>query len=374
VKGRVKAETRGLRVGMTSTISIDGSYGEGGGQILRSTLALSAILGRPVQLRNIRSGRRKPGLQPQHLASVHALARITGAEVRGAELGSTTLHFAPGPVAGGSFRFEIATAGAASLVFQTVIAPLVFARTPSVLTLTGGTHVPWSPPAPYVSEIFLPAVARTGVVAEWRVRTAGFYPRGGGEVEAIVQPLATLDPLDLADRGRLVRLAGVSAVAKLPRRIAERQADRARRRLADAGYDLSVEIAELDAVSPGDSLFLWAEFERSRAGFGALGERGKPAEQVADEAAEELVRFLDQGAATDPHLADQLVLFMGLASGRSVLTTSRVSHHLLTNVWTVKQFLPVDVSLEGQLGEPGRLSIGGLGIVSSSAAMFQAIA
>ncbi len=353
---------------MTSVITIDGSYGEGGGQIVRSALALSAIVGRAVKVTKIRAGRRKPGLQPQHLASVRALARIAGADVRGAELGSTSLYFAPGPISGGSYRFEVATAGAASLVFQTVIAPLALARTPSFLTFTGGTHVPWSPSAPYISEILLPTVARMGVLATWRVHRAGFYPKGGGEVEAVVQPLATLDPLHLSDRGPLVGLRGVSAVAKLPARIAERQADQARRRLAEAGYDLSVEIAALDAISPGDSLFLWAEFGRSRAGFGALGERGKPAERVADEAAEALAGFLAQDAATDPHLADQLVLFMGLANGRSVLTTARVSHHLLTNLWTIQQFLPVHISLEGQLGEPGRLSIGGLGIVESSRA------
>jgi len=349
-------------------VRIDGSHGEGGGQILRSALALSAILGRPVEVTKVRAGRRNPGLQPQHLASVHALARITGAEVRGAELGSTALHFTPGPISGGSYRFEITTAGAASLVFQTVIAPLAFANTPSFLTFTGGTHVPWSPSAPYVSEILLPTVARMGVVATWRVRRAGFYPKGGGEVEAVVQPLVSLDPLDLSDRGPLVRLRGESAVAKLPKRIAERQAEQARRRLAGAGHALDIEIAELDAISPGDSLFLWAEFERSRAGFGALGERGKPAEQVADEAADALLGFLARDAAIDPHLADQLVLFMGLANGRSVLTTAEVSRHLLTSFWTIQQFLPLQMSLEGGLGEPGRLSIGGAGVVQSSKA------
>jgi RNA 3'-terminal phosphate cyclase (ATP) len=349
-------------------VRIDGSHGEGGGQILRSALALSAILGQPVEVTKIRAGRRNPGLQPQHLASVHALARVTGAEVRGAELGSTSLHFTPGPISGGPYRFEVATAGAASLVFQTVIAPLAFAGTPSFLTFTGGTHVPWSPPAPYVSEIFLPTVARMGVVATWRVHRAGFYPKGGGEVEAVVQPLARLDPLDLSDRGPLARLRGISAVARLPGRIAERQADRARRRLGGAGYDLDVQVAGLDAISPGDSLFLWAEFERSRAGFGALGERGKPAEQVADEAADALLGFLARDAATDPHLADQLVMLMGLANGHSVLTTSEVSRHLLTNLWTIQQFLPLQMSLEGRLGEPGRLSIDGAGVVQSSRA------
>jgi RNA 3'-terminal phosphate cyclase (ATP) len=343
-------------------LTIDGSYGEGGGQIVRSALALSAVLGRPVEIVKIRAGRKTPGLQPQHLASVRALAQITGAEVRGAELGASMLHFVPGPISGGSHRIDIGTAGAVSLVFQMLLAPLAFAQTPSCVTLTGGTHVPWSPPAPYLSEVFLPIAAQAGLVATWQVQRAGFYPRGGGEVRVALHPLKVLAPLDLSDRGKMVRIRAVSAVAGLPRRIAERQADRVRRRLGDAGYEVETEIAELEANCPGDSLFVWAEFERSRAGFGTLGARGKPAEHVADEAADALLAFLTSGAGTDPHLADQIVLLMALASGRSVLTTSRVSQHLLTNLWTIRQFLPLMISLEGGLDEPGQLIVEGAGI------------
>jgi RNA 3'-terminal phosphate cyclase (ATP) len=194
------------------------------------------------------------------------------------------------------------------------------------------------------------------------MQRAGFYPRGGGEVRVVVQPVAALAPLDLSDRGKLLRIRAISAVSGLPRRIAERQADRLSRRLGNAGYEVEIEIAELEASCSGDSLFLWAEFERSRAGFGALGERGKPAERVGDEAADALLAFLAGGAATDRHLADQIVLLMALASGRSVLTTAQVSQHLLTNLWTVRQFLPVLTSLEGRMDEPGRLTVEGAGI------------
>jgi len=347
---------------LSAVLTIDGSYGEGGGQIVRTALALSAILGRPIELVNIRAGRKNPGLQPQHLAGVRALAQITGAQVRGAERGSPALHFSPGLISGGSYRIDIGTAGAVSLVFQMLLAPLAFARTPSYLTLSGGTHVPWSPPAPYLSEVFLPVAAEAGFIATWQVRRAGFYPQGGGEARVAVQPLTTLAPLDLSDRGRLLRIRAVSAVAGLPRRIAERQADQVNRRLGNAGYKVETEIAELEASCPGDSLFLWAEFECSRAGFGTLGERGRPAEWVADEAAEALLTFLAGRAATDRHLADQLVLLMALAPGRSVLTTAQVSQHLLTNLWTVQQFLPLRVSHEGRIGEPGRLTIEGAGV------------
>lgn len=350
-------------------LTIDGSYGEGGGQILRTALAFSAILGRPVELVKIRGGRKNPGLQPQHLACVRALAEIAGAEVQGAERGSPHLRFRPGPITGGSRRFDVGTAGALSLVFQTILAPLACATTPSSLTMTGGTHVRWSPSAPYVSEVFLPITARMGVLASWQVQRAGFYPRGGGEVRAAVQPSMRLAALDLSDRGKMLAIRGLSAIARLPRRIAERQAAHVRRRLAEAGYPaVEIEIQELDAACPGDALFLWAEFERSRAGFGALGERGKPAERVADEATDALLQFLAGDAATDSHLADQLAILMALAPGRSVLTTARVSQHLLTNLWTIQQFLPLSISLEGGMGQPGRVTIDGAGFAASSKA------
>lgn len=351
-------------------LKIDGSYGEGGGQILRTALALSAVLGRPVELFKIRAGRKKPGLQPQHLSCVKVLAEITGAEVHGAELGSSRLHFTPGPITGGSRRIDVGTAGAVSLVFQAILAPLAFAGTSSTVTMTGGTHVPWSPPAPYISEIFLPMVERMGLAATWQLQRGGFYPKGGGEVRAAVQPLTRLSSMDLTNRGALLAIRGISAVAGLPMAIAERQADRVRYRLADAGHKIEIEIAELDAVCRGDTVFVWAEFEKVRAGFGALGERGKSAERVADEAADALLSFLAGNAGADPHLTDQLAVLMALANGRSVLTMARVSQHLLTNLWTIQQFLPIGVLLEGRLGGPGRLTIDGIGLnVSSCGAM-----
>ncbi|MDE2058632.1 MAG: RNA 3'-phosphate cyclase [candidate division NC10 bacterium] len=350
----------------SGVLRIDGSYGEGGGQILRTAVALSAVLGRPVELIKIRAGRTKPGLQPQHLSVVKTLAEITGAEVHGAELGSSRLYFAPGPINGGLRRLDVGTAGAVSLVFQAILAPLTFAGEPSILSLTGGTHVPWSPPAPYISEVFLPIVEGMGLTADWQLERGGFYPKGGGQVRAAVQPLAWLSSIDLTQRGALLAIRGISAVAGLPRGIAERQANRLRCRLIDAGYTIEIKVVGLDAACPGNTVFVWAEFERARAGFGALGERGKPAERVADEAADGLLDFLAGDTATEGHLADQLAVLMALADGRSALTTARVSQHLLTNLWTIQQFLPITVLLEGRLGGPGRLSIDGVGLKAAS--------
>ncbi|VUZ84735.1 RNA 3'-terminal phosphate cyclase [Candidatus Methylomirabilis lanthanidiphila] len=350
----------------TSVLTIDGSYGEGGGQVLRTALALSAVLDRPIELVKIRAGRRNPGLQPQHLSGVKALAEITGAEVHGAEIGSSRLYFAPERITGGSRRFDVGTAGAVSLVFQAILGPLAFADRPSTLLLTGGTHVPWSPPAPYASQVFLPMVKRMGLEADWQLERGGFYPKGGGRVQVAVQPMTQLSSIDLTTRGALLAILGISAVAGLPAEIAKRQADRVRCRLTDAGYTIHIEIAEIDAACPGDSLFVWVEFEQARAGFSALGERGKPAERVADEVADAVLDFLAGDAATEGHLADQLALFMALANGRSVLTTARVSRHLLTNLWTIQQFLPLGISVEGQLGGRGRVTIDGIGLKAAS--------
>lgn len=350
-----------------TVLRIDGSYGEGGGQILRTALTLSAVLGQPVELVKIRAGRRNPGLQPQHLSCVKALAEITGAEVHGAEIGSSRLYFAPGRITGGSWRFDVGTAGALSLVLQAILGPLAFADRPSNLLLTGGTHVPWSPPAPYVSHVFLPMVKRMGLEADWQLERGGFYPKGGGRVYVAVQPVTQLSSINVTNRGALVAIRGMSAVAKLPRRIAERQADRIRCRVSDAGYTIDVDIAELDAPCPGDTVVLWTEFERTRAGFGALGERGKPAERVADEAVDALLDFLAGDAATEGYLADQLAVFMAMANGRSVLTTARVSRHLLTNLWTIRQFLPIEASVDGRLGGPGLITVDGVGLTAFTA-------
>ncbi|MCZ7625306.1 MAG: RNA 3'-terminal phosphate cyclase [Candidatus Methylomirabilis sp.] len=348
-----------------SVLTIDGSYGEGGGQVLRTALALSAVLGRPTELVRIRAGRRNPGLQPQHLSCVKALAEITGAEVQGAEIGSSRLYFAPGPITGGSRRLDIGTAGAVPLLFQAVVVALAFADRPSTLTFTGGTHVPWSPPAPYISEVFLPIVRRMGLMAAWQVHRAAFT-RGRRRGASAVEPPLRLHAIDLTNRGALAAIRGISGVAGLPRAIAERQADRIRSRLADAGYAIEIEVAELEAACPGDTLFVWAEFEESRAGFSALGERGKPAERLADEAADALLGFLADAAATEGHLADQLAVLMALADGRSALTTAHVSRHLLTNLWTIQQCLPIQISLEGEYGRPGRLTIDGVGLKRST--------
>jgi RNA 3'-terminal phosphate cyclase (ATP) len=349
-------------------LTIDGAQGEGGGQVLRTVLALSAVQGLPVEIQAIRARRQKPGLQAQHLTVVAALRKICDARVEGATLGSQRLTFAPGDIQPGEYHFDVGTAGSTALVLQAVLFPLALAPGRSRVTLMGGTHVPWSPPADYVSQVLLPILAEMGVGARLEVRGWGFYPKGGGRVEMEVEGGAMLRPISLLHRGGIPRVRGISAVANLPRRIAERQRERALFRLEAAGQSADIALVEADAPNAGTFLMLVADSGGSPAGFSALGERGKPAERVADEAVDELLDFLKAEAGCDPHAADQLVLPMALASGTSRFTTSRVTRHLLTTVQIVGHVLGCPCEVRGGEGSPGSVTIRGGGVVPSPTA------
>lgn len=335
-----------------SLLSIDGSLGEGGGQVLRTSLALALITGRPFTLTNIRSRRSKPGLMAQHLKAVEAAAEIGKARVEGAVLGSQSLVFEPVGLSSGDFHFDIGTAGSTSLVLQTILPPLSFASARSTITLIGGTHVSWSPCFHFLEMHWLHYVRKIGFDIRLQLEAAGFYPRGGGHVVASVQPVSRLSPLCLTSRGALKKIRGVSAVANLNDSIAERQRVQAIRRLKDVSGAIEISTLRLPSPSRGSLLLLLAEFENSQCCFYGLGALGKPAERVADEAADELLGFLATDGVIDPYLADQLVLPLALATGVSEIRTSQVTQHLTTNAEIVKMFLPVSIEIDGQIGQP----------------------
>ena len=349
-------------------LEIDGSFGEGGGQILRSGLALSAILQRPIKITNIRAGRKNPGLAAQHLTGVHAVAEITDAEVHGAEIRSQELTFTPRTLKPGNYVFDVAhvqpSAGSISLIFQAVVLPLAFAGAPSTVTLRGGTHVAWSPTVHYLQEIFLQHAKKFGVHAEITLNRWGWYPKGGGEAIVNIHPIAKksdgtpeLKEMRLLERGELMEITGISALSNLPMQIARRQQQRAMRRLRDITKNVNIELFDAPSIGQGTVIFLKAIFQHTVAGFSALGERGKRAEKVADEACDELREFIDTDAAVEPHLSDQLVLLMALAEGHSAFTTSKITRHLTTNIWLVENFLPIRFHVTGKEGKPGEVSV-----------------
>lgn len=341
-------------------IEIDGNYGEGGGQILRSALSLSAILGQPIRLTNIRAGRRKSGLAAQHLTCVNAVAAITNATVAGNTLGSMTLTFSPGKIRGGNYTFDVAevrpSAGALSLVFQSIALPLAHAEERSTVTLRGGTDVAMSPNVHYLQEVFIPMATKFGFQGTLKRNRWGWYPKGGGEAVAQIQPVPSWRAVDLCERGELKEIRGVSAVSNLPKHILVRQQEQSLNQLKPlAECPIKVVLVKGESIGQGTLVFLTTVFENVRGGFCALGERGKPAERVADEACRELRDFLNSSAAIEPHLADQLILPMALAERESRLTTSRITRHLTTNIWLVQQLLPVQFDVEGTEGKPGTI-------------------
>jgi RNA 3'-terminal phosphate cyclase (ATP) len=330
---------------MTDKLIIDGSYGEGGGQILRSTLSLAAITGRSVCIENLRANRKKSGLAAQHLTSVRAAAMLCDADVHGAELGSRTLQFIPRkPVQAGDYLLDVAeareggSAGAVMLVLQTLLMPLALAAGVSTVTLRGGTHVDMSPSFDYVHDVWLPMLARMGVKAELSLVRSGWYPIGQGEVKLRIAGTGKLLPLHLQHRGPLVAVTGRALVAKLPPHICERMASRATDILEQAGIASDIKAAVLKAACPGAGLYLTANYQNCLAGFGGQGKRGKPAEQVAEEACAALLHHYRSGAALEQHLADQLVLPAALCRDESVFSVDRVSPHLVTNAWVIRRF------------------------------------
>lgn len=327
-------------------IEIDGSYGEGGGQIIRTSVALSAITGKPVRIVNIRASRPNPGLRPQHLHAVLALRELTGGKVRGARVGSKVLEFYPGTLRGGKIEVNVGTAGSISLVLQALLPAMAFSPEPVEFRISGGTDVPWSPPVDYLKHVTLFALRRLGLTVEIEVERRGHYPKGGGVVRGTVEPWERRRVL-MADRfSEVKRIGGISHATNLPAHVARRQARAAEEVLKDYG-PVEIELEVSKSLSPGSGVVLWAETDVLRLGGDALGRRGKPAEEVGREAALELKGEIESGCAVDRFLGDQLVPFMAFSGGR--ICVSSVTNHLRTNVWVVERFLGKRFRLDGKI-------------------------
>jgi RNA 3'-terminal phosphate cyclase (ATP) len=298
----------------------------------------------------------------QHLVAVDAAAEISAAQVEGASLHSMELSFIPGKVKSGRYRFNIRTAGSASLVLQTIFLPLSRASSSSSFQITGGTHVPWSPCFHYLDLQWLPYLLRIGFDADLILEKAGFFPQGGGQIRGTIRPAGNLSPLAIDQRGKLISIEGISAVANLKIEIAERQKRQAMGRLlkslsgADSSH-IRIRIMELSSYGKGTLLLLKGNFESGSCCFFSLGEIGKPAERVADQAVDEFLGFLETDGAVDPYLADQLLLPLILATGPSQIRTSEITPHLLTNAAVLEAFLPGGINIQGQPGKSGTIVI-----------------
>ncbi|MCI0662556.1 MAG: RNA 3'-terminal phosphate cyclase [Acidobacteria bacterium] len=323
-------------------ITIDGSFGEGGGQILRTSLALSLVTGKPFRIENVRAGRKNPGLLRQHLTAVNAAASIGQAEVTGASIGSTSLTIAPSKITHGEYHFAVGTAGSTTLVLQTVLPALLIADGPTRLTIEGGTHNPFAPPYNFLAKSFLPLLTRMGVTVTANLDRYGFYPAGGGRIEINITPTGKLLPLVMETRGELRRRQARVLLANLPRKIGERELTIVRKKLSWPNEYLMIEQID-NSSGPGNIVSIEIGCDHLTEVFTGFGEKGVPAEEVADQAVQQARRYLAADVATGEYLADQLLVPMALA-GEGSFTTLPPSRHTTTNIEIIKKFLDVEIT------------------------------
>lgn len=320
-------------------VNLDGSQGEGGGQMLRTALVWSLITGRPFRMDNIRARRRDPGLKAQHVGVLDSLRFLGPVRFEGAVPGSPSVTFFPAPLRGTSLRVDLGTAGSITLLLQTLLPTMLLAKDPSRAEITGGTDVAWSPPLDYLRLVLWDLPAARSRRLEMQTRRRGFYPQGGGQVALEAEgPVRELS-FALCKRGALqeLRIRSFASQDLAPRRVAERQAQAAILELSSLGVRTDVEASYGTTRSPGSVLVAAAFFEGgARLGAGALGQRGRPAEEIGRQAARELLEEAASGAAVDAHAADQLIPWLALCGGS--LHTSRITEHTRTNIWVTEQF------------------------------------
>lgn len=330
-------------------IVIDGSLGEGGGQILRTSIAMSAVTKESVKIFNIRAKRDNPGLRPQHLNAIKAVAELCSADVNGLEVGSMEIGFHPNEIKTKKLKIDIGTAGSITLILQALMIPAMFAENPVEIQITGGTDVRWSPPVDYLRFVTLPILEKFGYKGEIELMQRGYYPKGGGNVSMKIHPVQKLKRIDLMERGKILSVNGIShAHSDLKKsQVAERQMKSARDLLFNKiGKDVKIEKEYCHALSYGSGITLWLETGNSVLGSDSLGGKGKMAETVGREAAQNLIREFDSNAPLDRFMADQIVPYLALTGGS--VRVSEITEHCRTNVEIVKKF-GFDVGIEGDL-------------------------
>ncbi len=327
-------------------IEIDGSYGEGGGQIIRTAVSLAAITGKSISIKKIRENRPNPGLSSQHLNAVLSVIRISdGGRVENLKLRSREIKFyPPEEIKGGRFEIDIGTAGSITLLLQCMIPVALFAENPSHVRITGGTDVAWSPPIDFYTNVFLRAIKEMGCRVEISLIRRGYYPKGGGIVEATIEPIKRLrgiilQPTVRSDGGII---EGISHCSNIPEHVAHRQKESAEKILKDNGYDTDIKTEIGRGVGRGSGIVLWKDYKSGS----SLDERGKSAETVGKEAAEMMMEELKSSSSVDVHLADQLIPYIALAPSRSEISVRKVTKHIETNIYIVRKFIDSDIIVE----------------------------
>ena len=342
-------------------IEVDGSHGEGGGQLLRMAVALSALTETPVRIVRIRAGRPTPGLAAQHVTAINAIAALCGAESAGVAVGASSIEFRPGTLTPGRFSFDVGTAGSVTLVLQALLPVASAAQAPVRVRLVGGTDVRWSPPVDSFSRVFLALLRTLGAHADVEVPRRGYYPRGGGLVDMVIEPTRTWSPLRNPEPRGIRRVRGIAHVSNLPEDIPKRMAHSALRRLhgiPDVKIEQRVYHGE-DAIGQGGAVVLWAETDAGLLGADSIAERGKPSERVGEEAAASLSAEIESRATLDHHTADQLLIYLARADGPSEFRVRTVSGHMETMMWLIPQFVPCRFAVSPEAGgwrvsvEPG---------------------
>ncbi len=350
-------------------IEIPGDLLEGGGQIIRTSIALAALTGKEVRVIKIREKRPNPGLQAQHVTAVRTVAGICNAETEGLLQGSRELIFRPREPAAGKFKFDVGTAGSITLILQAVMPCAAYAPGSVELDLTGGTDVKWSPTIDYVRLIVLPILQLIGYRATLTMHQRGHYPKGGGHVSMRIEPSRSLMAIKLVERGRAApAVEGISHCVRLPSHVAQRQADAAKEKLGMKGYrDVNIAIETYPPnqdphFAPGSGITLLMKFsDGSIVGSDSIGEQGKPAERVGEDAATKLLKEIESNAPVDRHLGDILIPYMVVAEGRSEISISEITSHTLTNIEVAEMITGVKFEVQGELGKPGKISVRGIG-------------